>query len=287
MPIIGYNLLNLRRKVQLAQFLRIIELKKIDRKEMRKNLRQANRILTGIVASMVAFSALSQVKSGRPQLVLGIVVDQLRSDYIELLQSYFGERGFNRLLREGAYFENVDFNCANLDVASGTALVMSGAYPNINGIPQALIFDPSTKKATPVLTDAQCMGNFTNETLSPVALTVSTLADEVRVNNDGLGLVYAIAPDAQQAIILAGHAANSAFWINDVDGKWSTSTFYKDVPQCLKTRNYSQPLSNRLNTMAWEPALALERYVDIPEARRFYKFRYNYPDNDKNRYRAF
>ena len=254
---------------------------------MRKNLRQANRILTGIVASMVAFSALSQVKSGRPQLVLGIVVDQLRSDYIELLQSYFGERGFNRLLREGAYFENVDFNCANLDVASGTALVMSGAYPNINGIPQALIFDPSTKKATPVLTDAQCMGNFSNETLSPVALTVSTLADEVRVNNDGLGLVYAIAPDAQQAIILAGHAANSAFWINDVDGKWSTSTFYKDVPQCLKTRNYSQPLSNRLNTMAWEPALALERYVDIPEARRFYKFRYNYPDNDKNRYRAF
>ena len=287
MPIIGYNLLNLRRKVQLAQFLRIIELKKIDRKEMRKNLRQANRILTGIVASMVAFSALSQVKSGRPQLVLGIVVDQLRSDYIELLQSYFGERGFNRLLREGAYFENVDFNCANLDVASGTALVMSGAYPNINGIPQALIFDPSTKKATPVLTDAQCMGNFTNETLSPVALTLSTLADEVRVNNDGLGLVHAIAPDAQQAIILAGHAANSAFWINDVDGKWSTSTFYKDVPQCLKTRNYSQPLSNRLNTMAWEPALALERYVDIPEARRFYKFRYNYPDNDKNRYRAF
>ena len=64
----------------LAQFLwNNNNRKKIDIKEMRKNLRQANRILTGIVASMVAFSALSQVKSGRPQLVLGIVVDQWRS----------------------------------------------------------------------------------------------------------------------------------------------------------------------------------------------------------------
>lgn len=254
---------------------------------MRKDLRQANRLLVSIVASMVTFSALSQVKEGRPQLVIGIVVDQLRSDYIELLQGYFGENGFKRLLRDGAYFENVDFNCANLDIASGTALVMSGAYPNVNGIPQALIYNSSTKKAEPVLTDASTMGNFTTETLSPVALKVSTIADELRVNNDGLGHVHAIAPDAQQAIILAGHAANSAFWISDVSGKWATSTFYKDVPQPIKTLNYNDPLNYRLSGMVWEPALALEKYVDIPEARRFYKFRYNYPDSDRDRYRAY
>ena len=85
---------------------------------MQKNRRQKNRLVTSIVASMVALSAMSQVKDGSPQLVLGIVVDQLRSDYIELLQSHFGERGFKRLLREGAFFENVDFDCANLDIAS-------------------------------------------------------------------------------------------------------------------------------------------------------------------------
>lgn len=254
---------------------------------MRKKKRQLNRLVTGIVASMVALSAMSQVPDGRPQLVLGIVVDQLRSDYIELLQSHFGERGFKRLLRDGAFFENVDFDCANLDIASGTALVMSGAYPSVNGIPQAMIFDPAKRTATPILTDAKYIGNFTNETYSPLALKVSTISDEVRINNDGLGLVYAVAPDAQQAILLAGHAANSAFWINDVNGKWSTTTFYKEVPSPVQTRNYSSPLSNRLSTMAWEPMLPLESYTEIPQAMRFYRFRYNFADSNKDRYRSY
>lgn len=254
---------------------------------MRKNKRQHNRIVIGIVASMVALSAMSQVKDGRPQLVLGIVVDQLRSDYIELLQSHFGERGFNRLMRDGAFFENVDFNCANLDIASGTALVMSGSYPNVNGIPQAMVYDAAKRTATPILTDAKYIGNFTNETYSPQALKVSTIADEVRINNDGLGVVYAVAPEAQQAILLAGHAANSAFWINDVNGKWSTTTFYKEVPTPVQTRNYSSPLSNRLGTTVWEPTLPLEEYGEIPQALRFYRFRYNFPDNSKDRYRSF
>ena len=179
---------------------------------------------------MVALSAMSQVNDGTPKLVLGIVVDQLRSDYIELLQSHFTQRGFNRLMRDGAYFENVDFRCANLDIASGTAFIMSGAYPSANGVPQAMVFDAAKRIATPVLTDAKYIGNFTTETYSPLALKVSTIADEVRINNDGLGFVYAIAPDAQQAILLAGHAANSCFWIDDVTGKWSTTTFYKEVP---------------------------------------------------------
>lgn len=253
----------------------------------RTNKRQINRIMSSIVASMVALSAMSQVNDGTPKLVLGIVVDQLRSDYIELLQSHFKQRGFNRLMREGAYFENVDFRCSNLDIASGTAFIMSGAYPSVNGVPQAMVFDVAKRIATPVLTDAKYIGNFTTETYSPLALKVSTIADEVRINNDGLGFVYAIAPDAQQAILLAGHAANSCFWIDDVNGKWSTTTFYKEVPSPVQSRNYNYPLANRLNTMAWEPALALDAYSEIPQAHKFYRFRYNFPDNSKDRYRSF
>ena len=95
----------------------------------RTNKRQFNRLMSSIVASMVALSAMSQVNDGTPKLVLGIVVDQLRSDYIELLQSHFTQRGFNRLMRDGAYFENVDFRCANLDIASGTAFFPSYHVP--------------------------------------------------------------------------------------------------------------------------------------------------------------
>ncbi|MGM9802993.1 MAG: alkaline phosphatase family protein [Muribaculaceae bacterium] len=253
----------------------------------RRRKQQVNRLVTGIVASMVAISSMSQIKDGRTQLVIGIVVDQLRSDYIELLQNRFSQRGFNRLMREGAYFENVDFNGANLDIASGTALIMTGAYGNANGIAQKSVFNHASKTTAPVLADSKYIGNFTTETYSPLALKVSTIADEVRVNNDGLGMVHAIAPDAQQAILLGGHAANSVFWIDDVNGKWATTTFFKEVPSPVQSRNYNYPLANRLNTMAWEPALALEAYDEIPQAHRFYRFRYNFPDNSKDRYRSF
>ena len=203
---------------------------------------------------MVAISALSQTKGERPQLVVGIIIDQLRSDYIELLQNHFGQNGFNRLLRDGVYFEDVNFDVADLDKVSGTSIVMTGAYPSISGVGGATIYDPQKKRSQYTLNDPSKLGNFTSETYSPAALKVSTIGDELRVSNDGLGYVYSIAPDPQQAIILAGHAGNCAFWINDLNGKWATSTFYKEVPQVISLRNYNNPLSSRIDTMAWKVA---------------------------------
>ena len=101
--------------------------------------KQINRLVTSIVASMVALGALSQVKGEQPQLVVGIVIDQLRSDYIELMQSKFGQGGFNRLMRDGAYFDNVNFKCPRVDAVAGTALLMTWAYPRVNGVPSAML----------------------------------------------------------------------------------------------------------------------------------------------------
>lgn len=251
-----------------------------------RNKRQKNRLITSIIASMVALSALSQVEEGRPQLVVGIVIDQLRSDYIELLQSHFCTGGFNRLVRDGAYFENLNFGIKDLDEVSGTSVIFTGAYPNITGIAGAQVFDNKKKRAHDVLEDPSKLGNFTSETYSPAALRVSTIADELRIDNQGLGYVYSIAPDAQQAVILAGHAGNSAFWINDINGKWATTTFYKDVPQVITLRNYQSPLSARIDTMSWRPLLALKDYPDVPTYRKFYPFKYIYP-NTRDRYRTY
>lgn len=253
---------------------------------MRKK-RQINRILTSMILSMVALNALSQVKGEKPTLVVGIIVDQLRSDYIELLQSHFGTEGFNKLTSEGAYFENVNFSIPKLDKVSGTSIVFTGNYPNINGIPSAKVFDTKTRRERDILTDASKIGNFTSETLSPQAITVSTLSDEVRVNSEGLGYVYSIAPDAQQAIIMAGHAGNSAVWINDVTGNWASSTFYKDYPMSMQMRNYSNSIAKRLDTATWKPSLDLSAYPDIPTHRKFYPFRYVFKRSNKDRYNAF
>lgn len=245
------------------------------------------RLLSSMLMSMVVLSALSQSKGERPTLVVGIVIDQLRSDYIELLQAHFGQHGFNRLINEGAYFENVDFNISQPDLLSGTAIIFTGAYPNVNGIPGSKIFNTKKRFTDLILNDATKIGNFTSETFSPTALTVSTLADEMRINSNGLSYVYAIAPDAQQAILMAGHAGNSAFWINDINGNWASTTYYKDMPSLMQARNYSSPLSSRLDSQSWTPSIDINSYPDIPTHRKFYPFKYIFGRNDIDRYRAY
>lgn len=240
-----------------------------------------------MLLTMVAVSALSQTKGQRPTLVVGIMIDQLRSDYLDLLQSKFGQYGFNRLIQNGVYFDNVDYVIPDIDAVSATAIIYTGTYPNINGIPASGYYNPQKKISEKILTDPSQIGNFTDETFSPRALSVTTLSDELRIDNDGMGYVYSIAPDPQQAIILAGHAGNSAFWINDATGKWSTTTYYKDVPAIMPAKNYRQPLSSRIDTMSWTPSLTIGDYFDIPAHRKYYPFRYFFPANDKDRYKNF
>ena len=254
---------------------------------MRQNKKQRNRLITSILSTMVALSAMSQATGERPQLVVEIMIDQLRSDYIELLQNHFGETGFKRLVNNGACFDNVDFNIDNVDLVSSTAMLVTGAYPRINGLSGAKVYDAQKRIANNILTDPDKLGNFTSETLSPKALKVSTISDELKINGNGLGLVYSIAPDAQQAIVLAGHAGNGAFWINDVNGKWSTTTFYTDVPAAITNRNYKMSLGARMDTMSWVPMMDLSKYPDIPAHKKYYPFRYVYPSARNDRYTTF
>lgn len=236
----------------------------------------------------VVASALAQspVNGERQQLVVTIVVDQLRSDYLELLRGRFVSGGFNRLMRDAAYIENVHFDIPNADVVNTTAMLFTGAYPNINGISASTIYNTKTHRAEFILNDPEKIGNFTTETYSPTAIKVSTIADELRIDNE-LGSVHAISCDAQQAIIMAGHAANSAFWISDLTGNWASSTYYKLVPPTVSSRNYKMSLPARLDTMAWKPSLPLESYYDLPSYKKYYPFRYTYPASVRDRYRNF
>lgn len=252
-----------------------------------QNNKHRKRLITSILASMVALSVMSQTKDGRPQLVVEIIIDQMRSDYIELLQDQFGEGGFKRLADNSACFESVDFNIDNVDVVTSTGMLVTGAYPRINGLSGKQVYDSQKRVSQNIFSDPSKLGNFTNEKLSPKALKVSTVSDELKINGGGLGYVYSIAPDSRQAIILAGHSGNGAFWINDVNGKWSTSTFYTDVPQLISNRNYKMPLASRLDTMKWVPMMDLAKYPDIPSHKKFYPFKYVFPGVRRDRYTSY
>jgi hypothetical protein len=222
----------------------------------------------------------------RPQLFLSIMVDGLRSDYLELLSEYFGSDGFNRLMRDGVILDQVEYGPL-VDAAGATAMVYTGAAPDVNGIATASVYSTERHLTLPALLDPSKIGNYTSETLSPAALLASTISDEVRIDGGGASYVHSIAPDAARAIIMAGHAGNSAFWINDADGRWATTTHYRDVPQTITTRNFSNPLSHRIDTITWAPLLAADKYPALPEHKRHYGFLHTFTGASADKYRRF
>lgn len=222
----------------------------------------------------------------RPHLVVGIMVEGLNDEYLELLNDYLVDGGFKRLMRDGATIANLDYG-PGVDPAAATAMIFTGAAPSVNGISAANIYDRTNRRGRNILLDSATIGNFTNETYSPKAIKVSTLGDEVRLDAAGTGWVYSIAPNPVQAIIMAGHAGNSAFWLNADNGNWATTTHYKDVPRTMSARNYTRPLSTSLDTMTWTPLLFPSSYPDIPDYKKQYPFRHNFPHKDADRYDRF
>lgn len=245
-----------------------------------------NRLAALILGATSVMPVTGQELPGRPQLVVGIVVEGLSNDYLDLLRSRFGQNGFRRLAEKGVTIDDADFGTP-LDGAASTALIFTGASPAVNGIGGATVYNREDRRPRPVLYSEGTLGNFTSETLSPAALGASTLSDELRISSGGLGYAYSIAPQPAEAIIMAGHAGNSAFWINDLTGKWATTTFYRDLPQKPQEVNHRTPLEYRLDTLQWVPSMAIDLYPDLPSYKKAYPFRHTFPRGDKNRFRAY
>ncbi len=250
-------------------------------------LRIKHSLLSGIAFSLALLPASIGAQSvSRPPMALGIIVEGLNDDYLTMIEPMLGEGGFKRLLNRGAHISELYFG-PGIDATAATAMLLTGAAPMVNGIPSAEIYDPTTKLASAVLFDPKSMGNFTDETLSPGALKVSTLADELRMESDGNGTVFAIGIDPQTTVLSAGHAANGAFWIYDQNGKWATSTYYKDLPQAVSTGNYRNPLSARLDTIKWTPLLPASAYTLLSPAESSRPFSHSFPVKRADRYIQF
>lgn len=224
----------------------------------------------------------------RPRLVVGIVVDQLRTDYIEYLQSYFGERGFKTLLRDAVYMRDVDFKVPGLDAASATAMLQTGAYPSQTGVPSATVYDVTATGASMRLPLVTAGGsNITNDSFTPAGLRLSTIADELVVDGGGIPAVYSVAMDPQQAVILAGHAGKGAFWVNNASGNWATTSYYGPMPSAVSNRNLRHSLAQRIDTMQWRPSPKLALVTGLPQSKKTTPFRHTFSRQDRDVYKKF
>lgn len=135
-----------------------------------------------------------------------LTIDQLRTDYMEAFSSLYGEKGFKRLLREGKVFRQAEFPFCGTDRASAIAAIYTGTTPSMNGIIAEQWLDAGTLRPIDCVEDPNFMGNYTDESTSPSLLLTSTIADELKIATRNKGLVYAIAPFRDAAILGAGHA---------------------------------------------------------------------------------
>ncbi len=241
-----------------------------------------NRFLTPLILLMLSVSAQSQERRvDIPKLVVGITIDQLRTDYIDMMQHLFGTGGFNRLMTEGAVYENVNYGYGDITRASSVATIYTGTHPSTHSITSNTRFNQDKKEAYPILSDKNQLGNFTSETLSPRKISVSTITDELKSATSGESKIYSVAPTSEVAIISAGHAANSAFWLNEENGKWATSTYYKEVPIFVTEHNIKNGLDSRIDKTVWSPILPLSAYDGLPYNQPEFAFKYFFDGDDK------
>jgi predicted AlkP superfamily pyrophosphatase or phosphodiesterase len=185
-----------------------------------------NRIIISIVFIFSFLCCNSQPKkssenySAKPKLVVGIVVDQMRSDYIDRYWNKFGEGGFKRLVNEGTLFKNCHYNYVPTETAPGHASIYTGATPSVHGIVGNLWWNEAAKKS---LSSVQDDNNPLQ--LSPGKLLVETLTDRFKKSFAG-SRVYSISIKDRGAILPGGKNADAAFWYEDATGKFISGNYY-------------------------------------------------------------
>lgn len=240
------------------------------------------------VAILTSVAALG-ARAANPadmRLMVGIIVEGLDGARLEQMRPHLSAEGFELLRRQGLTIESLDYGTA-LDPAAATALIVTGAAPEINGIEGETVYDPVTARVASAYADPAALGNFTNATLSPKALRTTTLSDEARLASSGVSVVYAVAADPETALPLAGHAGNLAMWLDPVTSNWATSTYYREMPAITAAANRTAPLAARMDTMSWTPSLAPADYPDLPEHLTRYPFRHVFPRGNAHRHDAF
>ncbi len=217
---------------------------------MRTSPRSAAPRLILILAVLVSVISLpvhssASAYNGHPKLVVVIVIDQFRGDYLERYRDEFGDAGFRFLLDHGAYFPNCNYNYANTRTAPGHATLFTGAYTNGHGIVANEWLDPKTKRSVTSVEDdtTKLVGVAGNQPgASPHNLLADTIGDELKLATQGKSRVFAISLKDRAAVLPAGFAGDAAYWIDPASGTWITSTYYRDdLPRWVQDFNASRP----------------------------------------------
>ena len=215
-----------------------------------------------VFLSSVGFA--QQRTQKRPRLVLLIVVDQFRYDYLERFGDLFVANGFRRLMREGASWTQSNYDHMPTYTAPGHGTMMTGAYPAESGIIGNEWLDRASGKRITSVTDetVKLLGGGANEIASsPSRLMASTVGDELRLATNDRAKVIGISVKDRSAILPAGRHANAAYWFSPTTGNMVSSTYYfKQLPAWVNAFNAARPADKYFGAK-WERLLPESEYL--------------------------
>ncbi len=214
-------------------------------------------VLISYFFTVPGFSQSNTSGLSRPRLVVGIVVDQMRWDYLYRYYDRYEEGGFKRLLDQGFSCENTLIDYLPSYTAVGHTCIFTGSVPSITGISGNDWTDQLSGRSVYCVSDTmeQTVGAESAEgKMSPRNLLVSTVTDELRIATQFKSRVVGISLKDRAAILPAGHAANAAFWLDDTSGNFITSSYYmKQLPDWAvkynRDRNIDWLISGGWNTL--------------------------------------
>jgi len=229
-------------------------------------VKSINMRLTSIVLLALFSGFIFAQNQSKPKLIVGVVVDQMRFDYLTKFDSHYSEDGFKRLKREGFEAKNLHFNYVPTYTGPGHASIFTGTSPMNHGIISNTWYDKfqddfvycaGDVNVKPLGTDAR------DGQMSPHRMLTTTFADQNRLHTQFRGKTIGISIKDRGAILPAGHTANAAYWFYGKDkGHFISSTFYQDeLPKWVKKFNKSKVVENYLKK-DWNTFKNIESYTE-------------------------
>ena len=231
-----------------------------------------NNMFKKIVLALVAISSIGLLSafqtstdpSQRPKLVVGIVVDQMRQEYLLRFYDQFGEGGFKRLMNEGFMARNAHYNYIPTYTGPGHASVYTGATPAVHGVIANDWYSRELKRTVYCAEDttvAALGGSESAGKISPDNLLSTTITDQLKMATQGRAKVIGVSIKDRGSALPAGHRADGAYWYDGRTGEMMTSTFYvNELPEWVKEFN-AQELPKKYLSQTWSPLLPIEQYT--------------------------
>ena len=226
------------------------------------------QVIGMIVIAAVSLNAQKTKNTApeKPKLVVGIVIDQMRWDFLYRYESKYGNGGFKRLMNDGYNLNNVMINYVPTVTALGHTSIYTGSVPSIHGIAGNDWTDRETGKNVYCTTDTGVKGvGASSEKIgahSPHNLWSTTITDQLGIATNFRSKVVGVSLKDRASILPAGHNPTGAFWFDEGTGHFVTSSYYmNELPQWLKNFN-AQNWGEKLVANGWNTTLPINQYTE-------------------------